>query len=729
MFEVSPIESPSELTFRPEPAPSYCRILVVDDERMNRAMLANVLERNNYVVVEAADGSEALRKITEEPIDLVLLDLVMPDMDGLELLDKIRQFKTVSELPVIMVTAADDSKQIVTAFRHGANDYVTKPIDVGITLARIDTQMRLVHAQGALRKSEERYALAARGTNDGLWDWDCDGNEVYYSPRWKQMLGIDENQVVTSIEEWLSRIHVEDRGRADTELEAHMRGDTPHFEAELRMRHENGSYRWMLCRGLAVRNDANEVRRMAGSLTDITEGKVVDALTALPNRRLFLERLQRWVDRLHRNSKERFAVLYLDLDNFKLVNDSLGHEAGDQLLISVARRLEGSVRSSEAVIARLGGDEFTILLENVESDQTAVKIAHRIINSVSAPFSLGGGREVFPSVSVGISYPTGKSTSAEDLLREADTAMYAAKSRGKSCFEVFDPSMQQKVAARLDLENELRRAVERSDWILHYQSIVDLKTARVVGLEALVRWQHPQRGLIPPGDFIPIAEETGMIVPIGQWVLREACSTMARWKAQLLASDRLSISVNVSGKQFSAGDLVAEVMSVLGETGLAPEDLKLEVTETAIMEKPQEGAELLAALRECGVTIGIDDFGTGYSSLSSLHRLPLDLLKVDRTFVNKMVQSQENRAIVRTILMLADSLNLDVVAEGIETEEQRQLLLSMGCTYGQGFYFSRPLTLDQVERSLAEDRHNPSGNSPEPDRQLEWEKQGGWDLS
>ncbi len=680
------------------------RVLVVDDERLNRTMLAGLLRNNRYDAVEAADAAQALATLQNEPIDLVMLDLVLPDMDGMALLRQIRQFKARSDLPVVMVTANDNSEQVVAAFEQGANDYVTKPIDVGITLARVGTQLSIKQAKVALQKSEERYALAARGANDGLWDWDCVTQQVYYSPRWKEMLGIAATAVLGSAEDWLCRIHTEDRPRVENELKAHFRGDTDHFEAELRMCHENGTYRWMLCRGIAVRGASGDVERMAGSLTDITEGKVADALTALPNRTLFMERLQRCVDKLKRESLH-FAVLYLDLDNFKLVNDSYGHEAGDQLLISVARRLEESVRAGEALVARLGGDEFAVLLENIDSDESAVEVGLRILDAVCAPFSLGAGREVFASASVGISYPTDSLIRPEDLLREADTAMYAAKSEGKSGVQVFDPSMQRRVTVRLKLENELRHAIERDEFTLHFQTIVDLKTSEAMGLEALVRWEHPQRGLVPPGEFVPIAEETGLIVPIGRCVLDAACRQMAAWKLQYQLPDTMCIGVNVSTRQFAEGNLLEDVLGALTDSGLSARNLKLEITETAIMERPDEAAELLMALRECGVTIGIDDFGTGYSSLASLHRLPLDLLKVDRSFVNKMIHSRENRAIVRTILTLADRLNLDVVAEGIETEEQLQLLSSMGCHYGQGFYLSRPVEAEYVDTVLESKQH------------------------
>lgn len=676
------------------------RILVVDDERVNRAMLAGLLTKHDYVAMEARNGLQALDILQEDSIDLVLLDIVMPDMGGMELLGRIRQLKHGSDLPIVMVTANDQRDQILAAFEHGANDYVTKPIDVDLTLARVDTQLRIRHGQVALRNSEERYALAARGANDGLWDWDFETQVVYYSPRWKEMLGIAVNEVVESLEDWVTRIHAEDKVRVENELAAHLNGDTEHFEAEARMRHEDGNFRWMLCRGLAVRGDDGGVQRMAGSLTDITEGKVADALTRLPNRNLFLERLRRCVGRFQRDEIP-FAVLYLDLDNFKLINDCYGHEAGDQLLIAVARRLEGSVRTNDSLVARLGGDEFAVLLDCVDCERSSTAVAARVLDAVAAPFALGAGREVFSSLSIGISSPSAKNQAAEDILREADTAMYAAKTAGKSSFQVFDPSMQETVARRLKIENELRHAIERAEFTLHFQTIVDLKTRRPIGLEALVRWRHPQRGLVLPGEFIPVAEETGLINPIGGYVLNEACRQLVEWQSRLHLTEPIFVSVNVSARQLADSNLVQNVVRALSETGLPPNGLRLEVTETAIMERPDEGIQWLRELRALGVKIGIDDFGTGYSSLASLHRLPLDLLKVDRSFVNKMVQSQENQAIVRTILTLAQGLDLDVVAEGIENEPQRQLLSTMGCQFGQGFYFSRPLEADQIEAILA----------------------------
>lgn len=677
--------------------PEATRVLVVDDERINRLLITKLLQKHGYATLETENGDEVLEIVTREKVDLVLLDLIMPRVDGFEVLRELRLVYDQSALPVIIVTANDSSDQAVKAFQLGANDFVTKPLDPGVALARIETQVKLRRAQTALRESEERYAIAARGANDGLWDWNLLTGHVYYSPRWMEMLGVEHLHVRPIADEWFGRMHNEDRRRVEAEMRAHCLGETEHFETELRMMHEDGVYRWMLCRGMAVRDENGRAVRVAGSLTDITEGKVADALTGLPNRLLFLDRVQRAIRQCQSDATRTFSVLYFDIDNFKLINDSLGHSFGDQLLMAVAQRVENCVRASETLVARLGGDEFAVLVEGIESLDDATMVAERIIRALSRPFGFQG-REVYTSTSVGVSIWRGRAGKAEDLLREADTAMYQAKSEGKARYRVFDPEMQKNVTSRLELEHDLRRALERGELQLHYQPIVNLETDKIVAFEALVRWQHPQRGLIYPDRFISIAEETGLIVPLGEWVLNEACRQMTEWKNAGLG--QLMVSVNVSSRQLAEEGFIQMVSSVIQRHDVAPQFLKLEITESVIMENPESGASQLSQLRSLGVRVGIDDFGTGYSSLASLHRLPLDVLKVDRSFVTKMDDSQENTAIVQTIVTLAESLKLSVVAEGIETTEQRGKLGAMGCQYGQGYLFSRPVCWQDAQRLL-----------------------------
>jgi diguanylate cyclase (GGDEF)-like protein/PAS domain S-box-containing protein len=680
-----------------------CQILIVDDNEMNRDMLARRLERKGYVIRVAEGAGSLLERIQEEPVDLVLLDVEMPGISGLDALQTLRGCYSPIQLPIIMVTAKDQSEDIVKALDLGANDYLTKPIDFPVALARIRTQVAHKKAEEALRESEERYALAAQGANDGLWDWNLVDNAIYFSPRWKIMLGYQEAEIANRPEEWLDRIHVADRERVKDEIAAHQRGLTPHFESENRVLHKDGSFRWMLSRGLAIRDASGNPLRMAGSQTDITAGKVADALTGLPNRLLFIDRLVRLIEHTKRHKDYLFAVLFLDLDGFKMINDSLGHVIGDQLLVGVANRLEKCLRVSDTVtrieklftLARLGGDEFTILLDQVRDSSDATLVAERIMKAIAAPFTLEG-KKLFTSVSIGIALSSIGYDKPEDLLRDADTAMYRAKNLGKGRYELFDLEMRASVIARLQLEIDLRTALEREEFRNFYQPIVSLDSGRITGFEALLRWQHPTRGMLQPLDFIPVAEETGMIREIGWWNLQKACRQISSWNACRTAGPPLNMSVNLSVKQFLQPNLAAEIGKLLREVGLPPDILKLEITESTVMADPSAAVEMLLQIKSLGVQLSIDDFGTGYSSLSYLHRFPLDTLKIDSSFTKAMGQEGDSMEIVRTILPMANSLRLNVIAEGVETAEQLAILRKLRCEYAQGYYFSKPVTADEA---------------------------------
>jgi len=683
------------------------RLLIVDDNELNRDMLARRLARKGYEIVLAASAGELPQRVKEEAIDLVLLDIEMPEISGLEALKTLRETYSAIELPVIMVTAKDQSEDVVKALDLGANDYVTKPIDFAVALARIGTQLSHKRAQEGLRESEERYALAARGANDGLWDWDVQANVVYFSPRWKSMLGYQESEIGDKPNEWFDRIHDADRERVNEEVAAHQKGLVPQFESEHRVLHKDGTFRWMLCRGLAVHNDSGKTLRMVGWQTDITEGKVSDPLTGLPNRLLFADRLGRLIKHAKRRKDYWFAVLFLDLDGFKMINDSLGHLVGDQLLVGVASRLEKCLRATDTVarlgegfiVARMGGDEFTVLLEDLKDPGDAKLAAERLMKSVTAPFMLGG-REVFTSMSIGIALSNPSYEQAEDILRDADTAMYRAKSRGKARYEIFDADMRASVVARLQLEMDLRRALEHGEFHNVYQPIVSLAAGEIVGFEALLRWQHPTRGQLGPEEFIMVAEETGLIRDLGWWNLREACRQMTEWRADYNAYSQLTMSVNLSPKQFLQTNLVEDIGSLLRELKLPPQSLKLELTESTVMGDPSAAVDMLQQIKSLGISLAIDDFGTGYSSLSYLHRFPLDTLKIDRSFIST-IGNGDDTEIARTILPMALNLNLDVVAEGVETIEQLVLLKKLHCKYGQGYYFSKPLSAEEAGLLLA----------------------------
>jgi len=679
------------------------RLLIVDDNEMNRDMLARRLARKGYEIALAENARQLLQRVEQEGVDLVLLDIEMPEISGLDALKTLREAYSPIELPVIMVTAKNQSEDIVKALDMGANDYLTKPIDFPVAVARIGTQLSHKRAQEALRESEERYALAAQGANDGLWDWNVLTNFVHYSPRWKAMLGCQEGEVGGTPEEWFDRIHDADRERVKQEIAAHQKGLTPHFESENRMLHKDGSFRWMLSRGLAVRDSSGKTLRMAGSQTDITEGKVSDPLTGLPNRLLFIDRLGRVIKHAKRRKDHIFAVLFLDLDGFKMINDSVGHLIGDQLLLGVANRLEKCLRSTDTVarlgesftVARLGGDEFTVLLDDLKDPNDAKRAAERLMKALTAPFVLGG-KEVFTSVSIGIALSNPAYEQPEDILRDADTAMYRAKSLGKARFEVFDADMRASVMARLQLETDLRRALERQEFRNFYQPIVSLASGKIAGFEALLRWEHPTRGLLGPEEFIAVAEETGLIRELGWWNLREACRQISDWKANPDADPDLIISVNLSVKQFLQPNLVSEIKGLLRELAFPPESLKLEITESTVMGDPSAAVEMLLQIKALGIRLAIDDFGTGYSSLSYLHRFPLDTLKIDRSFISGMCEGGEGMEIARTIMPLANNLRLDVVAEGVETIEQVAFLRKLHCKFAQGFYFSKPLAAEEA---------------------------------
>ena len=553
----------------------------------------------------------------------------------------------------------------------------------------------LRQAEYALQESEARYALAAAAISDSLWDWDVQTGEVFYSPRWQMLLGL-EGPLGDTLDAWFERIHPLDQERVQAQLSAHLEGEALTFECEHRVLHEDGRYRWTFCRGLAVRDEVGAVRRVAGSLTSVAQQGVCDPLTGLPNRALLLDRLRQAFEKYQRDPAQTFAVLFMDLNRFKVINDSLGHQTGDLLLIELSKRLQFCVRSADTV-ARLGGDEFVILLENLDGPRSVMQVVDRIGRYTATTFNLDG-HQVVSSTSIGVVMDIQHYNSTDDILRDADIAMYHAKGRKKP-YALFDQRMFEQVAARQQTEMELRSALERGELFLMYQPIVSLEGGEVSGFEALVRWQHPHRGLVSPTDFIALAEETGLINTIGEWVLSEACTQMSLW--QRSGNAPLTVSVNLSSKQFAQPDLVERVAAILCDTGLEAHYLKLEVTESAVMEDPALAIRVLGALKDLGVRIAMDDFGTGYSSLSYIHSLPLDTIKIDQSFVNQMKSDPKSLEIVRTVVNLAQNLDLDVVSEGVESADQASILGTLHCHYAQGYYFSKPLVEAEVLELLS----------------------------
>jgi diguanylate cyclase (GGDEF)-like protein/PAS domain S-box-containing protein len=532
--------------------------------------------------------------------------------------------------------------------------------------------------ESALRESEERYALAVRAANDGLWDWNLKKGQIYYSPRWKQMLGYSDEEISDNPNEWFNRVHPEDLAQLRNNISVHIKGLSAHFECEYRIQHSNGTYRWMLSRGMAVIGSDKAALRLAGSQTDITlrkqaETKLLhdafhDSLTELPNRALFIDRLKHVIERSKRDNSNIYAVLFLDLDRFKDVNDSLGHLTGDQLLVATAHLLKSILRPMDTV-ARLGGDEFVILLEDIRDVSDVTRVSERIQKKLMQA-TLLPNHTIFMSASMGIVLSTTGYNRPEDVLRDADTAMYRAKENGRSRYEIFDSAMRDQIMLRLEIESALRKAIEKEELDVFYQPVVDVKIGRIVWFEALVRWKHAERGLLAPSEFVPLADETGLIIQLDRLVMRKAAAQLVIWQKQFQNDPPFGVSVNISGKHITQPDFVEYIVQTLEDTGLSAASLNLEITENAVMGNFEIILDVLDRLEAHGIQVQIDDFGVGYSSLNYLSHSAIKVLKIDRSFISKILKDPNYLKIVQAIIKLTHGLSLTVVAEGVETKEQ-----------------------------------------------------------
>lgn len=583
--------------------------------------------------------------------------------------------------------------------------------------------LRMKQLQRQLSQREQLFRLISENAADMIALVDVNGRRLYNSPSYRKVLGYSSKELLTTSSS--QQIHPDDLPKVRAAAEEARRTGVGQ-RLEYRVRHKDGHWLVLESTASAIRNEKGEVEKLVIVNRDITERKraeerlehtaLHDGLTDLPNRTLFLERLQRSFDRARKNPNYRFAVLFVDIDGFKVFNDTMGHGVGDGLIIEISRRLGNCLRfedtlsrpaakpgggfhQGDEVLARLGGDEFTILVGSIQDPSDAMRVANRIQDALG-PFTVEG-REVFISASIGIALSTTPRATAEELLRDADIAMYRAKTLGKSRCEFFDQEMHTKAVTRLDLETDLRRAVDEQEFRLHYQPIVQLETGRIAGFEALVRWQRTPQCLVFPDSFIGIAEATGLIVPLGKWILREACREAQLWQARYPQDPALSVTVNVSPRQFADPQLVSDINEALDETGIDPSRLHLELTESAAMADPARTNQILSQLKNLGIEISLDDFGTGYSSLGRLRRFPVDVLKIDRSFVTHMDSDAEARQITRLIIEFAHTVNLQVIAEGIENTAHIDHLRSLGCEFGQGYFFSKPVDHDGVERLLA----------------------------
>jgi len=658
-------------------------------------VLGRRLVRSGYAVDLAADGAQALEMLKSIPCDLVLLDSMMPGLNGSEVLRRIRERWPVSELPVVMVTALVDGEHVAAALREGANDYITKPVNFLVALARIETQLEIAFAGREVRRAKELYQLAARAAEDGLWDWDLAAGTVYYSPGWKSMLGHTDEEISSRPEEWFDRIHPDDRARVRAAVQAHLEGQTRSLECECRMRHQDGRYVWIENRGSASRDRAGKALRMAGYQTDITARKTVDPLTSLPNRV--------WLAGEVRAAAQgpSSALLLFDLDGFDRIRQSSPDGCADRLLAAIAERLRDSLaglgNASDAVVARSGDHQFGVLVRRIPSAAAARELAERLQAAVRGPVSLDQD-VAFATASAGIAMIS-PGAPEEEPFRDAGAALRHARDQENGRVAVFEAAMRRQELEEIRLENDLRRALAFQEFEVYYQPKVNLETGQVDGFEALVRWNRPGHGVVPPDVFIPTAERNGMIVPLGRYVMERACVDAADLRRTFPG---VFVSVNVSGRQLAEPDLVEQIGECLRRASLEPAALRLEVTETFLVEDPQKASAALGRIRGMGVGLKLDDFGSGYSSLEYLQRFPFDSIKIDRSFVEGLTSRHESAEIVRAVAGLARSLNLSVVAEGIEDREQLECLRELGCRYGQGYWFSPPLQLAGLKQFLEE---------------------------
>ena len=689
------------------------RILVVDDDPTAVVLMAAALQKSGFDVSTAVDGEDALRQFREGRFGMVMLDEEMPGLTGHEVCAALRA--QVGELlPIVMVTGMDGVQSVDEAYRAGATDFIAKPINWALVGHRVRYLLRSYQAALDLRAAEARNAAVLKAVPDLLFELDIDGRYIdYHSPRSDLLAAPVETLIGRTVSEILPPAAAE--ACMSALQAAHENGLSTGKQFELQLPH--GTF-WF---ELSVSRKATGVGQKPHFIAlsrDITERKEAeqrvlrlayfDTLTGLPNRLSFLERVDREIRRAQQSGR-KLAVLFMDLDGFKSVNDTMGHSAGDLILQWAADRLRSGLRPSDVVsrtgesggeveLARLGGDEFTAMVLDTVRPEDALVVAHRILQLMRRPFVLNG-REVMLTTSIGIALYAQDGEDGATLLKHADTAMYHAKESGRDNCQFYSASLTELAMQRMELESSLRLALERGEFGLVYQPQFDVAAGRIKSVEALIRWLHPERGVIEPAEFIPLAEENGLIIPIGQWVLHAACADAARWQR---AGHDLRVAVNLSPLQFKDPNLIQTVLGALAQTALPPELLELEITEGAVMEDSGATLATLGALRDAGVQVALDDFGTGYSCMSYLKRMPLNNLKVDRSFVKGLPHDEENFAIVRAILSLAKSLGFSVTAEGVETSEQSQVLRNLACDTLQGYYFSRPVPAAEISALLSQ---------------------------
>ncbi|MDD3312583.1 EAL domain-containing protein [Pseudodesulfovibrio sp.] len=698
-------------------------VLVVDDERINLKLIEGILKNQNLNLVLASDGREALQAIDRHDFAVALLDIMMPDMDGFELAEKLRDDERSRTMPIIFITAiSKEQRHVFRGYELGAVDYLFKPVEPEILRSKVTvfadlhrnkrtlekTTRRLEAVVGeleasrrALEKSEQRYRMVA----DYNYDWESwispDGSFTYVSPSCERISGYTPSRFLDD-PEFLGRIiHHDDLSAWQNFMFASSTDDSG---LTFRIYHNDARVRWISMVKHAISSDEGKDLGIRMSMRDITSRKRMeeqlkhsqlhDPLTGLPNRGLFLDRVERAIDHSGKNGNY-FTVLFINIDRFQVINDHYGHTTGDKVLVRIATLLAQVVRTGDT-LARFGGDEFVILMEDLPRKADVRDAVRAVQAAFEEPLELEGSRFAI-SASMGFQITRNSEVDKADLVHNAQLAMYKAKSAGKNRSREYSPRMREGIVNILAVENDLKRALSAGEFEPFFQPLVNLADGTLYGFEALARWRHPERGLVGPGEFIPVAEETGLIVPLGVQVLHDACASFRQWRERYAGAESLTLAVNISAKQFGEPSLVHDVRRILEETTLPSHRLKLEITETVVMLDAMKSTGRLNGLKALGIMLAIDDFGTGYSSMSYLQKFPVDQLKIDLSFVRHMEKAPENIEIIRAMVNMAHSLRLQVVAEGIETERQRDLLYSLQCDYGQGYLYSKPVPADQAE--------------------------------
>ncbi len=696
------------------------KVMFADDDPSMRILIRESLEQVGFTVCEASSGNELLELLDVDRPEVILLDVMMPGIDGYAVCQEIRKRPEGKYIPILLVTGRDDAESINMAYDVGGTDFISKPINWELLGHRVKHLLRSGRVQKELFESQVNLEYAQKISKVGSWNWLKKDDVVEFSSEAERILGLSEVSTALNLSGLVNRIHVDDKEKFLNCIET-CQNEMSSISVEYRIVHADGEIYYAITSGEAkIDKKTGAFLGITGIIQDVSERKKQDdqivylafhdPLTGLPNPRLFKDRLGDAIVFAERY-KQKAAILCFDLDRFKRINDTLGHSAGDTLLKMVSDRLINVLRGTDCVsrlgmldkdtpVARLGGDEFIVLLSQLTDINDVAKVATRIIEQMNVPFQLDGN-EVVVTASLGISVFPSEGADVDNLLSNANSALQSAKRDGGNKYCYYETKMNSSAADKLKLEGDLRKALKYNEFLLHYQPQVNGQRGTIIGVEGLLRWQSPERGLVAPFHFIPLLEETGLIIDVGDWVLRKACVQQKQWAEE--GRIPITISVNISVRQFSQVDFITRVKNIIAETGASPSLIRLEITESLLLENADSVVELLEEFRSMGFSISIDDFGTGYSSLSYLKRLPIDELKIDRSFVKDISTEIDDGTIAKTIIALAKSLQLKVIAEGVEIKEQLSFLLQQGCLNIQGFYFSKPVPVEELTIPLQDD--------------------------